>query len=130
RRRTSVGSLRHRPSLLRSARSARPVQRDVRRHTRPRPRDDRLLAAGVAGRVDLVRTTLVALAAATQETDDDRLAASVMTERCSLDVEQYEARERLRDVRIIGSPIQSARQCFDLMRLDTDEDWAVATERM
>jgi uncharacterized protein (DUF885 family) len=86
--------------------------------------------AGVAGRVDLVRATLVALAAATQETDDDRLAASVMTERCSLDLEQYEARERLRDVRIIGSPIQSARQCFDLMRLDTDEDWAVATERM
>ncbi|MDQ1458262.1 MAG: hypothetical protein QOH28_3882 [Actinomycetota bacterium] len=86
--------------------------------------------AGVAGRVDLVRATLVALAAATQESDDDRLAASVMTERCSLDLEQYEARERLRDVRIIGSPIQSARQCFDLMRLDTDEDWAVATERM
>jgi uncharacterized protein (DUF885 family) len=86
--------------------------------------------AGVAGRVDLVRATLEALATATHETADDRLAASVMTERCSLDLEQYEARERLRDVRIIGSPIQSARQCFDLMRLDTDEDWAVATERM
>ena len=86
--------------------------------------------SGVARRVDLVRDTLAALAAAKQETDDDRLAASVMTERCSLDVEQYEARERLRDVRIIGSPIQSARQCFDLMRLETDDDWAVATERM
>jgi uncharacterized protein (DUF885 family) len=86
--------------------------------------------AGSARRADLVRETLVALAAAPQETDDDRLAASVMTERCTLDVEQYEARERLRDVRIIGSPIQSARQCFDLMRLDTDDDWAVATERM
>jgi uncharacterized protein (DUF885 family) len=86
--------------------------------------------AGAARRVDLVRETLVALAAAPQETDDDRLAASVMTERCTLDVEQYEARERLRDIRIIGSPIQSARQCFDLMRLDTDDDWAVATERM
>jgi uncharacterized protein (DUF885 family) len=86
--------------------------------------------SGVARRVDLVRDTLAALAAAKQETDDDRLAASVMTERCSLDVEQYETRERLRDVRIIGSPIQSARQCFDLMRLETDDDWAVATERM
>jgi uncharacterized protein (DUF885 family) len=86
--------------------------------------------AGAARRADLVRETLVALAAAPQETDDDRLAASVMTERCTLDVEQYEARERLRDIRIIGSPIQSARQCFDLMRLDTDDDWAVATERM
>ncbi|MDQ1382637.1 MAG: hypothetical protein QOG65_16, partial [Actinomycetota bacterium] len=81
-------------------------------------------------RVELVRTTLAALAAAIQESDDDRLAASVMTERCTLDVEQYEAGERLRDVRVIGSPIQSARQCFDLMRLETDEDWGVATERM
>jgi uncharacterized protein (DUF885 family) len=86
--------------------------------------------AGVARRVDLMRDTLAALAAPAQETDDDRLAASVMTERCSLDLEQYEVSERLRDVRIIGSPIQSARQCFDLMRLDTDDDWAVATERM
>ena len=45
-----------------------------------------------------MRDTLAALAAAKQENDDDRLAASVMTERCSLDVEQYEARERLRDL--------------------------------
>jgi uncharacterized protein (DUF885 family) len=85
---------------------------------------------GAARRADLVRSTLAALTAATQESDDDRLAASVMTERCSLDVEQFEAGERLRDVRVIGSPIQSARQCFDLMRLESDDDWAVATERM
>jgi uncharacterized protein (DUF885 family) len=86
--------------------------------------------AGAARRADLVRETLAALAAAPKDSDDDRLAASVMTERCTLDVEQYEARERLRDIRIIGSPIQSARQCFDLMRLETDDEWAVATERM
>jgi uncharacterized protein (DUF885 family) len=85
---------------------------------------------GASRRIDLVRATLTALAAAPQENDDDRLAASVMTERCTLDVEQYEAGERLRDLRIIGSPIQSARQCFDLMRLETDDDWAVAAERM
>jgi len=85
---------------------------------------------GAAARTDLVRATLAALATAPRENDDDRLAASVMTERCTLDVEQYEAGERLRDLRIIGSPIQSARQCFDLMRLETDDDWAVATERM
>ncbi|HEV7525301.1 MAG TPA: DUF885 domain-containing protein, partial [Acidimicrobiia bacterium] len=33
-------------------------------------------------------------------------------------------------VRIIASPIDTARQCFDLMALETDDDWAVATERM
>jgi uncharacterized protein (DUF885 family) len=85
---------------------------------------------GVARRIDLVRDTLAALAAARHETDDDRLAASVMTERLSLEIEQYDAGERVRDIRIIGSPIETARQCFDMMRLDTDDDWAVATERM
>ncbi|HEV7524460.1 MAG TPA: DUF885 family protein, partial [Acidimicrobiia bacterium] len=85
---------------------------------------------GTARRVDLVRETLTALAGAPQATDDDRLAASVMTERLALEVEQYDAGERLRDVRIIASPIDTARQCFDLMALETDDDWAVATERM
>ena len=85
---------------------------------------------GIARRVDLVRHTLVELAAAPKETDDERRAASVMTERCALEVEQYQAGERLRDIRIIGSPIQSARECFDLMPLDTDADWEIAAARM
>ena len=85
---------------------------------------------GCARRIDLVRDTLATLAAATPENDDDRLAASVMTDRLSLEVEQYDAQERLRDIRIIGSPVQSARQCFDLMAFDSDHDWEIATERM
>ncbi len=85
---------------------------------------------GVARRMDLVRETLRALAGAVNVSDDDRLAAAVMTERLSLELEQYDAGERLRDIRVIGSPIQSARQCFDLMQLETDADWEVAAERM
>jgi uncharacterized protein (DUF885 family) len=85
---------------------------------------------GAAGRIDLVRTTLAALAGANDASDDDRIAKNVMTERLSLELEQYDAGERLRDVRVIGSPIQSARQCFDLMQLDTDDDWEVAAVRM
>jgi len=86
--------------------------------------------AGTAARVDLVRETLAALDSATYENDDDRRAADVMRERFALDLEQYDAGERLRDIRILGSPIQSARQCFDLMHLERDEEWAVAAERM
>lgn len=85
---------------------------------------------GAQARISLVRDTLTALAAAPDDSDDDRLAKTVMIERLSLEVEQYDAGERLRDIRVIGSPIQSARQCFDLMNFDTDADWAVATERM
>ena len=86
--------------------------------------------SGTAARIDLARGTLKALAAAQHSTDDDRLAASVMTERLALDVEQYEAGERLLDVRIMASPSDMARQCFDLMRLDTEDDWDAAAERM
>ncbi len=84
----------------------------------------------IAQRIDLVRDTLRELAGAANASDDDRLAASVMTERLKLEVEQYDAGERLRDIRIIGSPIEAARACFDLMRFDTDADWDVAAERM
>jgi uncharacterized protein (DUF885 family) len=85
---------------------------------------------GVARRVDLARTTLATLATAVDASDDDRLAKNVMTERLTLEIEQYEADERLRDVRIIGSPIGDARQCFDLMSFETDADWEVAAARM
>jgi uncharacterized protein (DUF885 family) len=86
--------------------------------------------AGTAARIDLVRETLVALDGTEHTNDDDRRAADVMRERFTLELEQYDAGERLRDVRIIGSPIQNARQCFDLMHLDSDAEWAVAAERM
>src|SRR4051794_16584653 len=86
--------------------------------------------AGAAQRAGLARETLAALSVAPTDSEDDRRAAAVMTERLTLDVDQYDAGERLRDVRIIGSPIEGARQCFDLMPFDTDDDWAVAAERM
>jgi uncharacterized protein (DUF885 family) len=86
--------------------------------------------AGTAARIDLVRDTLAALDGAQHSNDDDRRAADVMRERFTLELEQYDAGERLRDVNIIASPMQSARQCFDLMQLETDAEWAVAAERM
>ena len=86
--------------------------------------------AGTAARVDLVRETLAALDGVTNTNDDDRRAADVMRERFALELEQYDAGEPLRDLNIIASPMQNVRQCFDLMQLDTDAEWAVAAERM
>jgi uncharacterized protein (DUF885 family) len=86
--------------------------------------------AGAAARIDLVRETLAAIDGTGYTNDDDRRAADVMRERFTLELEQYDAGEQLRDINIIASPIQSVRQCFDLMRLDTDAEWAVAAERM
>jgi uncharacterized protein (DUF885 family) len=86
--------------------------------------------AGEAARADVTRDALTALARAPQTSDDDRLASAVMTDRLQLGLDEYEAGERLRDLRIIGSPVQAVRQCFDLMAYDTDDDWATATERL
>ncbi|MDZ4828382.1 MAG: DUF885 domain-containing protein [Actinomycetota bacterium] len=86
--------------------------------------------AGADARAQLARDTLTALAAAPSTGDADRIAAGVMAERLQLAVDQHEAGERLRDVRVIGSPVQSVRQCFDLMAYDTPEDWDTVRERM
>src|SRR5947207_13544441 len=70
---------------------------------------------GITARGELDRSTLAALSTAARDTDRDRVAAEAIAERLSVRVEQQEAGERLRDLRIIGSPVQGIRQCFDLM---------------
>lgn len=95
--------------------------------------DDRLTdysPGGADARAALARAALAALDGAPRESDADRIAASVMRERLLVGVEQYDAGERLRDLRIIGSPVQSIRQCFDLMSYETPEDWDTVRDRM
>lgn len=74
--------------------------------------------------------TLRALGRVAISTDADRLAAGVLRERLELALEEHDAGERLRDVRVLGSPIQSVRMVFDLMARDTPEDWQVIAERL
>ena len=81
--------------------------------------------AGAAARAELAKTTMQELTSAPLDSDDDRLAAAVMLERLQNVVDQYEAGERLRDIRVIGSPVGSIRACFDLMAYDTPEDWEI-----
>jgi uncharacterized protein (DUF885 family) len=81
-------------------------------------------------RDQLDRTTLAALGRATRTDDRDRIAADVMTERLELAIELHDAGEELRSLRIIGSPVQDIRTCFDLMAYDTEADWEVAAQRL
>ena len=85
---------------------------------------------GSAARGALARETLLALEAETPAGDRDRIASEMMRERLDLAVSQHEQGEDVRDLRVLGSPLQSIRQCFDLMAYDTADDWAVAAERM
>ena len=53
-----------------------------------------------------------------------------MQERLHNVVDQYELGERLRDLRVIGSPVGSIRACFDLMAYDTPDDRDIVRRRM
>jgi uncharacterized protein (DUF885 family) len=86
--------------------------------------------AGTAARADLARSTLQELGSADVASDGDRLAAAVMSERLQVALGQYDAGERLRDLRVIGSPVGSIRAVFDIMAYDTPEDWEVVRQRM
>jgi len=83
-----------------------------------------------SARVRLDRDTLAALGRASRTDDRDRIAADVMTERLQLAVALFDAGEDLRAVRIIGSPVQEIRSCFDLMTYDTPHGWEVAAQRL
>jgi uncharacterized protein (DUF885 family) len=85
---------------------------------------------GQAARTALDRTTLGELSQIRPLTEPDRIAADVMRERLQVAVDQDEAGERLRDLRIIGSPFQSIRQCFDLMGTAAERDWEIIAARM
>ena len=85
---------------------------------------------GTEERAEHDRATLRALRAMPITSDADRIAAGVLRERLELALEEHDAGERLRDVRILGSPIQGVRMAFDLMPRDTVEQWQTIAERM
>src|SRR5215207_4752340 len=85
---------------------------------------------GIDARALLNRETLEQLGGVTRDDDRQRRAADVMAERLQVSVDQYAAGERWRDVRVIGSPVQSIRDCFDLMSFDSRDDWETAVARM
>ena len=85
---------------------------------------------GIDERAEHDRATLRALAAADIANDADRIAADVIRERLELALEEHDAGERLRDLRVLGSPVQDVRMAFDLMPRDTEEQWQTIAERI
>ena len=81
-------------------------------------------------RASLDRATLRELDGIDLETDRDRVAADVVRERLELGLALYDADEWLAALRVLGSPLQSIRQCFDLMPKATIDDWTTVVERL
>ena len=95
--------------------------------------DDRLpdlSPSGIDERALLERRTLEALAAAAQTTDGDRIAAEVMSERLQASLDLHDAGDDFLTLRVLASPPDTLRKVFDLMPLETEEDWQVVATRM
>ena len=87
---------------------------------------------GSAERADLARRTVAALASLPTEDDDagDRRCRALILDRLSLEVDQFDAEEHLRPLRVIGSPIGTIRSAFDMMPRSTEDDWMNVAARL
>jgi uncharacterized protein (DUF885 family) len=77
-----------------------------------------------------LRGWLAELGSTPRQGADDRLAAEVIAERLGAQLAVHEQREHLRDINILGSPVQAVRGVFTMMPTTTDEQWAVIAERL
>ncbi|MBB5788328.1 DUF885 family protein [Jiangella mangrovi] len=84
---------------------------------------------GFAERRALAERTLAALGTATAADERERVAGEAMRERLSLDLEMDDAGLN-RNLNVIESPFHWARETFDLMPTDTEEQWANIAARM
>lgn len=86
--------------------------------------------AGVEARADLARRARRQVQSARPADERERVAADVMVERLTADIDAYEAGEWRRDLNVLSSPLQQIREGFDLAATDTAEDWADLAARM
>ncbi len=65
-----------------------------------------------------------------QTSADDRLAAAVIRERLGAQLAMYDLEEHLRDINVLGSPIQAVRGVFTVMATGTDQQWDNVVRRL
>ncbi|MEU5051732.1 DUF885 domain-containing protein [Streptomyces sp. NPDC021096] len=90
--------------------------------------------AGQEALAGLARTTLRALDEAEArpgaDSDSERRCARLLRERLTAELAVHEAREALRTVSNIHSPLHSVREVFTLMPTETEEDWSAVAARL
>ena len=91
---------------------------------------DDLSPHGVDMHHALVESTLKALDTTPVADATDEVTASAMAERLTLADESHKACTDLMDIANIASGLHSIREVFDLMPMDTNEDWRVIAQRL
>src|SRR5574341_2352608 len=85
---------------------------------------------GAARIAALNQRTLAELHAEAPADDRERVAQEFMSERLGVQRDLYDAREQLRALRIIASPLQRCRSIFDDMPKTNDEEWSDIAARL
>jgi uncharacterized protein (DUF885 family) len=62
--------------------------------------------------------------------EPDRVAAAVIRERLGARLAMHEVGEHLRDINVLGSPVQNLRDILTLMPSGTDEEWGAIASRL
>jgi uncharacterized protein (DUF885 family) len=88
-----------------------------------------LSLAGFAERVELARRTLRELDTATARDERERVAGEAMRERLSLEIEMHDAGLD-RSLNVLATPWHWTRQVYDLMPLETEEQWHNVAARL
>ncbi|MGO4749094.1 DUF885 domain-containing protein, partial [Streptomyces sp. 2MCAF27] len=90
--------------------------------------------AGQEALADLARTTLDRLGEAEArpgaDSDIERRCARLLRERLSAELAVHEAREHLRAVSNLHSPLHAVRGVFTVMPTETEDDWAAVAARL
>ncbi|MFI1336906.1 DUF885 domain-containing protein [Streptomyces sp. NPDC020845] len=90
--------------------------------------------AGQEALADLARTTLDRLGEAEArpgaDSDIERRCARLLRERLTAELAVHEAREHLRAVSNLHSPLHAVRGVFTVMPTETEDDWAAVAARL
>ena len=79
---------------------------------------------------DAQRKALAEMRAAEPKTERERICRDTFIDEVSLSIEEHDAHENLRNLNIMHSPAQALRMVFDMMPLDTEEQWANIASRL
>ena len=91
---------------------------------------DDLSPRGLAEQAEVVTRTLAAAGEHPINSDSERVAADVLSERLQLQIDRYEAGDLHSALNVVASPVQDVRMLFDLLPKDSDDDFADMASRM
>jgi uncharacterized protein (DUF885 family) len=81
-------------------------------------------------RAQLSRDFIAAVGKETVSNDRDRIAAESIRERLTAELDQHDAGEWMRELRVFGSPFHAAQSVFELLPQATPDDWEGIARRM